>query len=456
MPPWMPVFRRFGGAGRLALRGGVAAVAFLACVLASTAASVSAAIVKAGPGDYRAMLRTLRAGDTLELDAGVYRDGLDVHHIVGAPGSPVTIRGAPAPHRSTFVANPLRNTVSIVDSAHVVISDLELRGGEIPVDAVKAEGHARFAHHIVVERLRIVGYGFSQQNVAISTKCPAWNWIIRHNTVDGAGTGLYLGDSDGSAPFVRGVIEHNIIMGSRGYAIQVKHQSAWPVMIDVPAERGETVIRYNTLVKDSRSSVGQHARPSLLLGHWPLAGRGASDRCLVYGNLLVDSPGESLMQAEGNVTAYNNVLVNRLGDGVAIREHHDVPRAVSFFNNTILARGFGLLLRNSSPLHVQQVFRNAIYSAEVTPGSLVAENLVRPLAAAGEDLLSPFGAPERPDLAPKSAIGIIRQDLPGELARLPDVQRDFDRKLRRIPSYGAYEPNVPARDERLLLPFGGR
>jgi hypothetical protein len=40
---------------------------------------------------------------------------------------------------------------------------------------------------------------------------PTWGRIIRRNVIDGAGTGIYLGNSDGSAPFVAGIIENNLI-----------------------------------------------------------------------------------------------------------------------------------------------------------------------------------------------------------------------------------------------------
>ncbi|MBK6602123.1 MAG: hypothetical protein IPG28_11335 [Betaproteobacteria bacterium] len=244
-------------------------------LLLAIACPTIAAELRAGPDDYRDAVRRLRAGDVLRLAPGVYTHGLNVHRLEGAEGRPIVIRGADAPHRTVFVASPGRNTVSIVDSAHVTVSDLSLTGGQVPVDAVKAEGHARYAHHITLERLRIEGYDASQQNVAISTKCPAWNWVIRDNLIDGAGTGLYLGNSDGSAPFVRGVIENNVVVGTRGYAMQIKHQAAWPEVIGVVDEPGETVIRYNTFAKDARSSAAELARPNLLLGHWPLGAGGA-------------------------------------------------------------------------------------------------------------------------------------------------------------------------------------
>ncbi|MBK7696343.1 MAG: hypothetical protein IPI30_19105 [Saprospiraceae bacterium] len=53
----------------------------------------------------------------------------------------------------------------------------------------KAEGTAgNWAHHVTIEKLNIVNCGVDQQAVGISTKCPAWNWIIRSNIIIGAGT----------------------------------------------------------------------------------------------------------------------------------------------------------------------------------------------------------------------------------------------------------------------------
>ncbi|MBK7793965.1 MAG: right-handed parallel beta-helix repeat-containing protein [Betaproteobacteria bacterium] len=298
----------------------------------------------------------------LRLAPGVYNHGLNVHRLEGAEGRPIVIRGAAPPRRTVFVASAGRNTLSIVDSAHVTVSDLTLMGRQVPVDAVKAEGHARYARHITLERLLIEGYDAGQQNVAISTKCPAWNWTIRDNRIEGAGTGIYLGNSDGSAPFVRGVIEGNVIVGTRGYSMQIKHQREWPDVVGAAGERGETIIRYNTFAKDARSSAAELARPNLLLGHWPLVGRGSTDRYLVYGNLFLDNPSEALLQAEGNVVLYNNVFVNRHGDGVMLREHNDVPRAIDVFGNTVLARGTGVLLRNADSTAAQEIDGNAIFA----------------------------------------------------------------------------------------------
>jgi hypothetical protein len=406
-----------------------------------------AATLTAGPESYRTLVTRLRPGDVLELRPGSYREGLDVHRLVGQEGAPIVIRGASLTDLPVFVASAERNTISILDSAHVVVAGFELRGNGHPVDAVKAEGHARFAHHVTLERLRIMGYDAGQQNVAISTKCPTWNWVIRDNRIERAGTGMYLGNSDGSAPFVRGVIEGNVVVGTKGYAVQIKHQLKWPEVVDVAGASGETIIRYNTFVKDRHSGTGEMARPNVLLGHWPLSGRGAADRYLVYGNLFLDNPTEALLQAEGNLMAYNNVFINRDGDGVMLREHNDVPRAIEVFGNTILAKGTGLLLRNADRGHVQAIDGNAIFAGAVEPATLAQANFVRPLEHTASFLRNPAEVHGVPDLAPIGGQFAARYP-PPRRAFLPDADVDFDRKPRGRMTVGAYTGGAPADPKR--------
>jgi hypothetical protein len=424
---------------------------FAVFALSVLGAPTNAAEVAAGPTDYREKVRTLRPGDTLWLSPGIYRDGLNIHRLNGTLAAPIAIRGPGVSTRAVFLAKPERNTISIVDSSHVGLIDLDIVGAGSSVDAVKAEGHALFAHHITLERLRISGYDASQQNVGISTKCPAWNWIIRNNRIEGAGTGIYLGNSDGSAPFVRGVIDGNVVVGTRGYGMQIKHQLEWPEIVDAAGASGETIIRYNTFVKDRRSSTGKLARPNLLLGHWPLSGRGAADRYLVYGNLFLDNPTEALLQAEGNLVAYNNVFINRFGDAVAIREHNDVPKAVDVFRNTILARGIGLLLRNADPLATQTVEANVIFGSIEAPESLLALNLVRLLGNSRQFLRRPDGDDGSVDLAPIGPLLDDRHWRSNGRARLPDVDLDFDRNPRSRATMGAYAPDAATRQQRFLL-----
>ncbi len=413
-----------------------------------TAPLALAAELRAGPATYREVAKTLRAGDTMVLEPGHYPRGLDLHDLSGTAEAPIAIVGARGTRRSVFVAAPGRNTISIANAAFVRIADLDLEGRNAPVDAVKAEGTARFAHDIVIEGLRISGYARSQQNVGISTKCPAWNWTIRGNRITEVGTGIYLGNSDGSAPFVRGVVEGNVVTRTLGYSMQIKHQVAWPEQLASLPESGQTIVRYNTFAKDAGGSTGNLARPNLLLGHWPVAGRGSRDGYLVYGNLFIENPDESLLQAEGNVTLYNNVFVNRSGDAVAIREHNDVPRNIEMFHNTIVARDTGLLFRNAAASARQTIAANAIFSGAVVAGELTKANAVYRYDEAASVLRSVPATGVEMDLAPRGELLADHEWRAGPFESLPDVDLDFDRKRRTTAGYGAYVAGFPAVPDR--------
>jgi hypothetical protein len=111
---------------------------------------------------------------------------------------------------------------------HISLRHLQLDGGNVPVDAIKAEGHSRFADFITLENLHIHDHAASQQNVGISTKCPTFGWVVRGNRIERVGTGMYFGDSDGSDPFVAGLIEENRVSDTLGYNLQIKHQKTRP------------------------------------------------------------------------------------------------------------------------------------------------------------------------------------------------------------------------------------
>ncbi|WP_232210418.1 hypothetical protein [Nitrococcus mobilis] len=163
------------------------------------------------------------------------------------------------------------------------------------MDAVKAEGTAAYAHHITLENLSIIHHDADQQDVGVSTKCPAWGWIIRNNRIDGAGTGMYFGNSDGSAPFVGGMIEGNLIQDTIGYNIEIKRQKERPTAGVIPIQPETTVISYNVFSKvGSQSQVGA-TRPNVFIGGQPTEGAGRFDRYLVYGNFFLSEPRRSII-----------------------------------------------------------------------------------------------------------------------------------------------------------------
>jgi len=399
--------------------------------------SLAAAQIDAGPEDYSDKLAALKPGDTLQLAPGEYRAGLRLHHLAGTRAAPIVIRGPAKGESAVFVARPGANTISLRDAAHIRIRDLTIDGRGIPVDAVKLEGHARFGHHITLENLHIVGHGANQQIVGISTKAPAWGWIIRGNRIHGAGTGMYLGNSDGSAPFFHGVIEHNVVTAPLGYAVQIKHQIPRPALDNAPRGPHVTIIRHNVLSKAEGGSSGPAARPNLLLGHWPRSGEGANDDYQVYGNFLDDNPHEALFQAEGNVAFYSNVLRNRRGIGIVIQPHNDVPRDVRLFHNTVITSGEPIVIRTNeqTPPDRQFVRNNAVFSPHPIRGGVQSDNAMFTLEDAAA-LLAGTGEP----LNPFPATEALRCPAPEAawIKGLADASCDFNGQSRRQGYCGAY------------------
>ena len=415
---------------------------FLCMFLVAAAPSVSAAgrTLGGNPQNYRELLKDLQPGDRLELASGEYRRGLPIHRLAGTQQAPIVISGPDGGAPAVFIARAGANTVSIIDSAHVHIRNLRLDGRNVPVDAVKAEGHARWAHHITLENLTIVNHGYDQQNVAISTKCPAWGWVIRGNRIHGAGTGMYLGNSDGTGAFYNGIIENNLVADPRGYAIQIKHQHARPALDNAPRGRFVTIIRHNVLSKANGGLEGPNARPNLLVGHWPPSGDGSEDEYLIYGNYFYDNPHEALFQGEGNVALYDNVFVNPRGPAIRIQPHNDVPRNVRVLYNTVIASGdpIALRLKEGQESHAQWVAANAIFSPQPPRGGTQVANRLFEMQRAAELLGSTHEPDGRIDPFPRNT-QLQCNPLDGKLlSGLLDANCDFNGRPRALDYCGAY------------------
>jgi hypothetical protein len=414
----------------------------------------AAADFHAGPEDYRAYLTRLGPGDRLLLRGGVYGRGLALHGLSGEPGRPIVIEGPEQGTRARFVARPGANTVSLVDVRHVSVRNLELDGAGQRVDAVKAEGHARYAHFVTLENLHIHGYAASQQNVGISSKCPAFGWVIRGNRIEGVGTGMYFGDSDGSDPFVAGLIEGNTVAGTLGYSLQIKHQKARPADMPETGPRHDTIIRRNVFIKADAVPPGPSARPNVLVGHMPPEGKGMADRTLVYGNLFWRNPGESLFQGEGNLALYNNLFVTAGPDAIRIQPHNGAPREVRVLFNTVVSTGNGITVRVPEENPYEQIVAgNVVFAARPLEGGVrrhnltgghesAAHHLARPYAELGDIDLSPLPG-RRPAGAPEPR---WRQDL-------PDIEADYLGSPRPAGVIGALtrEDSGPVRP----YPFDG-
>ncbi len=403
-----------------------------------------AADYAAGPEDYRDILPRLQAGDRLLLTAGEYTRGLPLHGLQGRADAPIVIQGPARGPRARFPARAGANTVSLVDVAHVQIRNLELDGRNLFVDAVKAEGHARFAHFVTLENLYIHDHAAHQQNVGISSKCPAFGWVIRGNRIERVGTGLYLGNSDGRAPFVAGLIEGNQVSHTLGYNLQIKHQLPRPEHMPEPELRHDTVIRHNFFSK-AQGVPGPAPRPNVLVGHLPLSGPGQEDRYLVHGNLFWHNPGKSLFQGEGNLALYDNVFVTQGPDAIRIQPHNDVPRQVAVLHNTVLAAHNGISVRvredNAWP---QVVAGNLVFAARPVLGGEQWDNHTGGHERAQGLLVLPYAALAQADLSPRAQARLHRVRVLEDWRDLPGREVDFAGQPRRAGLAGAYDQPGPA------------
>ena len=252
------------------------------------------------PGYYLSLVSRLEPGDELYLPGGTYGSGLDLTGLRGRSGAWITVIG-PASGEPAVVTSgsDCCNVVQLDNSAFLALMNLTIdSAGRDSVDGVNAKGHP--THDILIQGCTLLGQGAHQGTIGISTKSPAWNWTIRENRVYRAGTGLYLGNSNGEAPFIAGVIEGNLIVDSIGYNLQIKHQNAYndtPWLEKLPNGPRRTSIRHNFFgktIKDRPSAKKTGARPSVLVGTFPDEGPGSADYYHIHRNVFFRNPEESL------------------------------------------------------------------------------------------------------------------------------------------------------------------
>lgn len=395
--------------------------------------------INATPSTYKSLLSTLKPGDRLLLAAGTYTQQLVMWNLNGQANRCIVIEGPASGSPALFTGSSTYNTISLKNNSYLVFRNLSLDGKGLLGDGVKVEAGSTYAHHITLDHLKLRGYGGDLQRVGVSTKGKAWNFVVRYLDIQGAGVGMYLGNSSGGAEFANGLIEHNLVYDSRLYDIQIKHQLSRDTSIGMPYT-GTTILRYNVLSKEHNSATGTDARPNLLVGHWPLSGAGSNDVYQIYGNLFWQNPAESLFQGEGNVALHDNLFVQRLfGRTIRIQPHNDVPKRIDIYNNTIVAMGEGILITGADTAYPQRVRANAVFAAQPISGGQQAGNVTGAYSAASQFLNNPGGAlGSTLDLYPKAGKLEGAAVDTSYASTLVDWNLDFNRLPRLTTFRGAY------------------
>ena len=411
--------------------------------------------ISVGPtGDYQAAVDAALPGQRVLLEAGTYSNGLRIYDMNASTDNCIVIEG-PTDQSAVFVGAPIngiRNVVQIRNSSYVVVRNLRIDGtGTTDLDAIKSDANiagahpSAWSHHITLENLHIHDFDFDQQQVGISSKGPAWNWVVRNNVIERVGTGLYLGNSDGGQHFVNGLIEFNLIRDSVGYNAQVKHQFAASrpsgIGFETLPDPGRTVIRHNVLHKSGNSSTGGAARPNLLVGTFPLTGPGSNDDYVIAQNFFYRNPTgfEALFQGEGNLILYGNLLYNDQGPAIFVQPQNGEVRRVRIFLNTVLSSAAGIFVSSSvNAAFTQLVHGNAVFAdGTAISGGSQQDNISDSLSAADSYLLMPNGGLPL-DLYPLVGALSGTPINAGSLAGYPDGELDFNDQGRDLSIRGAY------------------
>lgn len=342
------------------------------------------------PSNYRSLISTLQPGDTLTLAPGNY-PLLILQHLNGTMNNCITITGPSSGPPAVIQGVSGNNTVEISSSSYLVLKNLVI--DSLGIDgAFGISAHADSStptHHILIQGNILVGQNSGQQTDGISTKVPTWGWVIRQNIINGAGTGLYLGNSDGSDPFVAGVIEDNLVENPIGYCMEIKYQNPRPNISGMPTTPSATIIRNNVFIKNDQPSPDGD-RPNVLVGGFPDSGAGSMDMYEIYGNFFYHNPREALFQGSGRISFHDNVLVDGQYTAAMFRDH-DLPLKLAYvYNNTIYTSQAGISFGSPAP-QGEAVIGNAVFAATPLSGSITnqQDNVIDHLGNAGLYVAAP-------------------------------------------------------------------
>lgn len=331
--------------------------------------SGSGRALTATPSNYEAIVPTLRPGDTLTFAAGSY-PALNISNLHGIAGSCITLTGPTSGAPAVIHGVSGQNTVQIRNSSYVAVENFTIDNLKLTsVFGIAASGtDTTPVHHILIQGNIIKDFDGGQETDGISTKVIAWGWTIRGNQILSPGTGIYLGNSDGSDPFIGGVIEDNLVLYPVGYCMEIKYQNPRPSISGLSTSATYTIIRHNTFIKNDEPSPDGN-RPNLLVGGFPDSGAGALDMYEIYGNFIYHNPRESLFQASGRISLHDNILIG--GDHTAVElVSQNLPLVLAnVYNNTIYTSENGIEV-DSIPAHGGAIVGNLIFAGDPIVGSL--------------------------------------------------------------------------------------
>jgi len=195
-----------------------------------------------------------------------------INNLNGTSTAPMTITGAEVGQKSVSPERSTHNTIRFSNASCVIVRNPGIDCHDLGGDGVTALGAS---HHITPENLTIRGVGGAQKIVDISTNAsPDSNWTIRGNTIIGAGTRMYLGNSSGTNPFAADLIERKVIGDAIGHNWRIKHQVHLPSIPEMLSTKSTMIVRPNVFAKAEQQLDGRARAANLFVGDVPPGGPG--------------------------------------------------------------------------------------------------------------------------------------------------------------------------------------
>jgi hypothetical protein len=294
----------------------------------------------------------------------------------GTPAAWITITGPESGAPAVIVGEGDYKTVEIFNCSYLAIENLRIDSlgtpGAFGICAMGREKNV--THHIRIEGNTLVGQNGGQGTDGISTKTPTWGWIIRYNQILGAGTGLYLGDSDGTQPFVNGLIENNLVKDTIGYNMEIKDQKSIPDIPGMPTGPTSTIIRNNVFIKNDQPSPNGD-RPNLLVSAFPDTGTGSMNMYEIYGNYFLHNHSEALFQGSGRISLHDNVFVDGpyTYPAVVLRKQNHPLKVALVYNNTVYTSGKGIYFGSRAQVY-DAVVGNLVFASVPISGQIIQQS----------------------------------------------------------------------------------
>jgi len=323
--------------------------------------------IEIGPGDdFRTVMQSLSAGDTLTLRGGVYTlSSYFELDLAGTADEPITIRAKSGEQPALHYVDDGQNIVNVANSSFLTFDGIEFSGGSRGIRLTNSSDITIRNCHIHDTAANAISANDGGNVYARLT--------IVHNEIDHAGEtaeGLYLGCNDDACRVHDSLIANNYIHDLNGPTVTQGDG------IEIKAGSYANIVRDN-VIHDT-------AYPGITLYH--TNGNGAPN---VIERNLVWNAGDNGIQVTADAIVRNNIVLSAAAHGIGIHASQGGNVGnLTIVNNTVL-KADGDAVHINDVAGAVLIANNALYAPN---GNAVfangSANLVTMIANVGTGSLS--------------------------------------------------------------------